>query len=75
METLDLLVFYGEGGYAVDDVGEELEVLGVGGADYVAEEHEEGADGIRKNCPVSAVRLLFLYQCGMLMIVDAYQDI
>ena len=51
METLDLLVFYGEGGYAVDDVGEELEVLGVGGADYVAEENEEGGEGVGQNGP------------------------
>ena len=28
-EALDLLVFDGERGYAVDDVGEELEVVGV----------------------------------------------
>lgn len=52
MEAVDEFVFGDEGGDGVCDVLEELEVGGVGGADYVAEDDEEGAEGVGEHCPV-----------------------
>ena len=64
MEPVDVSVLSDENRDAVGDVLEELEVAGVRGTDYVAEDDEEGAQWVGEQRPaLLLVGAGFLWRC------------